>query len=491
MIPPPRPDLRVTPIGTGLAVDDPVTGGRARLGPESAAVWRALLDGHRHPATLLAALPHLTPATIRDRLCQLDDALLLDGPRWAAQRALFEEAEPLPPAADLPLRLDPALRHQCVRCGASCTGVHVGPVPDTTRAAVERLGLWRAVPGATKADDAFARGQGPDGPWAMMRRVGEACFALRADAGCALHAAEGSAAKPPICRQFPYTFTRGPDAVHVGLQMECARFEATLPAGAERPVAAIEAELTALVAEGAEVFDLPDPVPIAAGLWRPRARVAPLIDALARATGARDPGPPLAELLEPLWTGPTEAPAPWRAFAYWPDAAAPDPAAERVRLRDALDDLLGRLGEAADQGGRPLDGEATARVRTAVRRWTGRDDLGRRPAAPWAHPEGHRLWRLAWTAHVRDLAIVRQRDLAAGLGRLDLLTDLARLIASDAAATRRADRATVEDVNVGLRFASRVLRMAPVDALLRQHAFVLRGALLPVDDVPPWLGVPA
>ena len=41
MIPPPRPDLRVTPVGAGLAVDDPVTGGRARLGPESAAVWRA------------------------------------------------------------------------------------------------------------------------------------------------------------------------------------------------------------------------------------------------------------------------------------------------------------------------------------------------------------------------------------------------------------------------------------------------------------------
>lgn len=481
MIPPPRPDLRVTPVGAGLAVDDPVTGGRARLGPESAAVWRALLDGHRHPATLIAAVPHLSPATLRDRLCQLDDALLLDGARFAAHRGLFARAEPLPAAADLPLRLDPALRHQCVRCGASCTGVHVGPVPDTTRAAVERLGLWRAVPGAQKPDDAFVRGQSPDGPWAMMRRVGEACFALAQDATCGLHAAEGPAAKPPICRQFPYTFTRGPDAVYVGLQMECARFEATLPAGAERPVERVEAELTALVAEGAEVFDLPDPVPLAAGLWISRAAYLGQAPRWAAALDADAPPDALRALAAEILAAAGDAlpPDPWRATAYWPAADAPSPAAARAAFVAALDDLLERLSEAASLGGRALEAEATAAARRALHATA--------DAPPLADPEARRLAQLPWRAAVREHGLIRQRDLAAGFGRLELSIALARGIAAD----RAPAPVPVRALNDGLRLASRVLRMAPVDALLRQHAFVLRAALLPALEAGPWLGVPA
>ncbi len=490
MIPPPRTDLRVTPVGDGLAVDDPVTGGRARLGPESAAVWRAVLEGHHHPATLIAALPHLRPATIRDRLRQLDDALLLDGERFATQRALFERAQPLPAAADLPVRLDPALRHQCVRCGASCTGVHVGPVPDTTRAAVERLGLWRAVPGATKPDDAFARGQGPTGPWAMMRRVGEACFALNDDRACGLHAAEGPAAKPPICRQFPYTFTRGPDAVHVGLQMECARFEATLPAGAERPVAAIEAELTALVAEGAEVFDLPDPVPVAAGLWMSRAEYLKRHAWFARSLAWPPHGPGLRVLTQIVIdrVQRRHPPDAWRALAYWPGADEPDVRTARARLTIALRDLLVRLAEAADLGGRALEAEATATAGEVL-------DLRRlgwlETSMVWAGADACRLWNLPWHAAVREHGFVRQRDLAAGFGRIDLMVCLAQ----DITRARAAAGPSVQDANDGMRLASRVLRMAPVDALLRAHAFVLRTAVLGGDapdiEAGPWLGVPA
>ncbi len=489
MIPPPRLDLRVTPVGAGLAVDDPVTGGRARLGPQSAAVWRALLDDHHHPATLIAAVPHLTPATIRDRLCQLDDALLLDGARFAAQRALFENAQPLPAAADLPLRLDPALRHQCVRCGASCTGVHVGPVPDTTRAAVERLGLWRAVPGAEAPDDAFVRGQGPDGPWAMMRRVGEACFALTADAACGLHAALGPAAKPPICRQFPYTFTRGPDAVHVGLQMECARFEATLPAGAERPVEAVEAELTALVGEGAEVFDLPDPVPVAAGLWMSRAEYLKRHAWFARALAWPPYGPGFRGLTQLIVDRVQRRlpPDAWRALAYWPGADDPDPRSAQDRLAVALRDLLGRLAEAADLGGRAVEAEATAAAREVI-------DLGRlgwlETSMFWAGADACRLWNLPWHAAVREHGFVRQRDLAAGFGRIDLMVCLAQ----DITRARVPSAPSAQDANDGLRLASRVLRMAPVDALLREHAYVLRTAVLggdvPSIEAGPWLGVP-
>jgi hypothetical protein len=80
--------------------------------------------------------------------------------------------------------------HRCIGCGRSCTGSRVVPVDADEAARIERLAAELGVPR-------------PLSNGALRRNMGRCCL-WSPEGGCALHAAYGAAAKPAVCRQFPF-----------------------------------------------------------------------------------------------------------------------------------------------------------------------------------------------------------------------------------------------------------------------------------------------
>lgn len=468
MIPAPRDDLEVTGDSAARDIEDPVTGHRTRLGPQGAAVWGALSEGADDVEALEAATG-LDPGTLAWRLRQIDCALVLDSPRWRAQRALFG---PRPDRAERPpLRMAPELRHRCVGCGSSCHAVHVGPVPLATHLAADHHGLWRDVPGASSAGDLFVQ----VGEQRFMARRDDACVVLRPDGRCAVHAAAGAAAKPGVCRQFPYTLTRTADAIHVGLQMECRSLAESLASG--RGDAGVDADLAALVGEDAQIYDLPVAVPLAPGIFVDAgellAWLRPVADRITAAAGL-----PWGALMDDVCAEAlpfVAARARLVDDAWCPDVDVPAPAAAADLLRGALTDGLEALVDAASGAGKPFDAALARHVLSALPAAFG-EAL---PTVSW-HPDAVTLLHTAVAADLQGLEVVRDRDLLFGLGRLRLTLTLAETVARRRALTvaRRVVRA--QDINDAIVAVTRALRTTPLVAALRAHAAEVR-----------WLGAAA
>ncbi len=470
----------MTGSAEGRVIDDPVTGHRTHLGPQGAAVWEALTAGAT-TTDALAAATELDPTVLAWRLRQLDCALVLDSPRWRDQRALFA---PRPdPETPPPLRLAPGLKHRCVGCGSSCHAVHVGPVPLATHLAADHHALWRDVPGANGAADLFVQA----GELRFMARRDDACVLLRPDGRCAIHAAAGAAAKPGVCRQFPYTLTRTPDAIHVGLQLECRSLTESLDAG--RDESGIEADLIALTGADAQVYELPHAVPLTCGVFVDAgellAWLRPVADRISAAAGL-----PWGALMDDVCAEalPFVAARARLIDDSWcvaPDA--PEPAVAVGRLRGALERGLAALVEAAEGAKKPYDVALAEQLREALPAAFG-DPL---PTVSW-HPEAVTLLHTALAADLQGLEVVRDRDLLFGLGRTRLSLTLAETVARLRALTvaRRVVRA--QDVNDALVVVTRALRTTPVDAALREHAAEVRwlGAA-PGRPFESWMGAPA
>jgi hypothetical protein len=472
-----RADLQVEPDGAGLRITDAVTRTRLSLGPEGAAVWRALAAGASGPAALRAALPALSPTRLRAHVRVLADALAFDDERWRGQAPLF--AAPTRAAAPLPLRLHPALRHRCVGCGSSCLGVDIGPVGPETEAAVAAHGLWRALPDAGDPGDAFVDAEVEGRTLRFLRRREGACFALRADGLCGVHGAAGADAKPPVCRQFPYTFVRGPDAVYVGLQMECRSFPASAAAAQSVPVGDETEALARFVERGAVVFDLPDPVPVAPGLYVAASDWAAWWAALcAAAESAPEPDAAfaaVADVARRLVAGRAAtlggAPA-WLDAAAW-GVAEPDPDAERARLLDALAETCAGLAEEHAAAGHPLEAALLGLTQRALLVLAGELPL---PRVRWTG-DGPALLRTWLLAEIHGQEPVRRDDLLAGLGRLGL-----RLRVAGAATNLRAFEvarlvAHPQDANDALVAVNKTLRSPPLRRLLDRERAALRQLL--------------
>lgn len=508
MLPAPRGELIVRDASDGgIAIEDPITGHRTHLGPESAAVWIALAAGHDTPAGLCAAARGLDATTVRDRLRQIGDALLLDDDRWKAQRGLFttaRDAEPaqhpaLHPALPPGLRLSPALRHRCVRCGSSCLNVDVGPVSDASLAAIENHRLYRGD--AESAAEMVQTRITAAGPLRVFDHDRGACALLDGDA-CTLHAAAGEAAKPGGCRQFPYTFTAGPDGIDVGLQFECRSLIAAAAAGAAVETDQITAELHALVAaglagdaNGAAIAHLPAAIAIGPGLfvsarryldWWQTARSAPLPAVIASAIALAEARQ--AELADTR---------PWLDRPLWPETLpGTRPPITRPLLREALPtELLGAcawLSRDAAGRGDLVEQEQADLVRKAVLVAQGTVRLT--PTEFAADPTD--LEGIALTGALADHRAVLDFDLLQGLGRLALWLRLARALARLRAAQASRRPVHPQDVNDALVITHRVLRQGAVDHTLRAaHAAVRVGLLdaLPstAEPLPDWIGVPA
>lgn len=490
-LPAPRSDLRVRDAADDtLVIDDPVTGHRTQLGAESAAVWVARAAGHDTAEGLCKAVPHLDALTVRERMAQIGDALLLDDHRWRAQKALFDRpARPTPRT----VHVDPALRHRCIRCGSSCLNVDIGPVEQHTLDAIDAHALWAGTD-AESADETVRRRLTEQGPVLAFDDVDGACIMLRGGDACAIHGAAGAEAKPAGCRQFPYTFTEAPDGVHVGMLFECRSLTAAARAGQVESDDELVGRLRALVDGGAGVGTLPDPVMIGPGLfvpverylsWWSQARavvdptdrdldalVAPAI-ALVEARRA-ELGP------EPEW------------LAAWPGAGStpPDVGALRQAVPTQVMSACAYMTHDAAQRGDLVTQEQAELVRKATLLHLG---VVRTPPTVFVEPAPGDVdpWRVALIGALADHRMVMGVDLLQGLGRLRLWLTLSRALARLRAvqAARRPIRP--DDANDALVIAHRVLRSGVVDHALRSAHAAIRATLTRDGRYHRWMGVPS
>ncbi len=451
-IPPPRTDLAVHPNGDGVLLGDTVAGQQTALGPQSTGVWMALRDGHCTPAALEAALPDLPRAVLRARIGQLAHACVLDDARWQVQRLLFRGPRAAPAAAGAPLRQPAALRHQCVRCGSSCTGVAVGPIGPATEAVL--------------APDQLR----PAGAHQLMARAAEACVVYAPEAGCGIERAHGRAAKPDPCRQFPLTLTQGPDVVRVGLSAECRRLLACLAAGAQGdpPGAAAQAELAALAQRPGVAVPLPDPVQLAPGLFVPLAEFLPHFEGLGVALPGLRAG--LATWLDGVRLALPDLP--WLAAAPWGDPPAPVADRAEAALWRAITAAAAEGAEDAATAGQGWEAERSALVARAASHLAG--DAPLPPIRPLEPDADAALEAAVVHGALAGLEPVQRRDVLWGVGRVQLLTVLGRAVAQVRAARVARAFTTPQDLNDGLVVASLTLRSPRVEQALGEHAATVR-----------------
>lgn len=146
----------------------------------------------------------------------------------------------------------------CQNSGACCRNDWLIGVDDVS---YERLrGVdWPAVDPALPAREKFARLSAPLPGGERMtfaRAPGGGCVFLAADERCSIHRHLGAAAKPQVCREFPYSFVQTPDGVAVGVSFACT----AVRAHQGQALADQEDEIRGVLAGSTRVRTLPDPI---------------------------------------------------------------------------------------------------------------------------------------------------------------------------------------------------------------------------------------
>lgn len=145
-------------------------------------------------------------------------------------------------------------RFSCAACGESCRGHRLGPILPADAARLRALD-WAGTGRApehffTDSASEIAADDAPPGGL-FLRKEGEACQFLRADHLCEVHARFGAAAKPLMCRAFPFVLRATASGLVAGLRLgECLSAE---EAARGAPLPAQEAELRALWEESPRV----------------------------------------------------------------------------------------------------------------------------------------------------------------------------------------------------------------------------------------------
>jgi len=125
--------------------------------------------------------------------------------------------------ADRPLLLPDNVVFTCQQSGACCRSDWLIGVDDAAHA---RL---RDVRDIAPGRDAFIPLPFPlpsGERVTFARRADGACVFLTADTRCGIHRQLGAAAKPQVCREFPYHFVQTPDGVAVGVSFACTAVRA-------------------------------------------------------------------------------------------------------------------------------------------------------------------------------------------------------------------------------------------------------------------------
>jgi Fe-S-cluster containining protein len=158
--------------------------------------------------------------------------------------------------ADLPLLLPDGVVFTCQQSGACCRSDWLIGVEDAAHARLREIAWERHDPALGGGDKfvplPFALASGERLTFA--RRPSGACVFLTADTRCAIHRHLGAAAKPQVCREFPYHFVHTPDGVAVGVSFACTAVRAHHGAS----LTAQRDEVRAVLAGSRRVERLPD-----------------------------------------------------------------------------------------------------------------------------------------------------------------------------------------------------------------------------------------
>ncbi len=158
--------------------------------------------------------------------------------------------------ADLPLLLPDNVVFTCQQSGACCRSDWLIGVDDAAHARLRDV-AWERHDPALEAGAAFVPLPFPlpgGERLTFARRPGGACVFLTEDARCGIHRQLGAAAKPQVCREFPYHFVQTPDGVAVGVSFACTAVRAHHGA----TLAAQRDEVRAVLAGSTRVERLPE-----------------------------------------------------------------------------------------------------------------------------------------------------------------------------------------------------------------------------------------
>ena len=162
-----------------------------------------------------------------------------------------------PPAAGSAALVLPDLRYSCHCTGCCCEAFPRIDVDDDTRRALGSIAM-ESLPEAAERLEAAVDGVTEFDGKPVLRHCpgGYRCVFLRTDRLCELHAVHGSAAKPKVCREFPYRFRATPSGVFVGLSFVCPSVRANSGAS----VADQSADLAAIAADSTGASSVDEPV---------------------------------------------------------------------------------------------------------------------------------------------------------------------------------------------------------------------------------------
>jgi Fe-S-cluster containining protein len=478
-----RAEVQAKRYGKRLVLEDHERLVRVPVDELGVRIASALAEAPRAPDGLVAMLK-APRAAVFERVVLMNRQLLLDTPRARGSLELRRAAAPPPgpaaPAAEVPLQYPEGLAHGCIACGSCCSGTDLGPLRAADVENIRSFDWGPHLPADVTSEDWFQELEGPQG--ASITLLGQRhgrCVFLGPDKLCTIHKVRGAATKPTICRQFPYQFVRTPDGIQVSFSMECRSWWQARQRG--RPVREDEAGVRGLLAEGAPVVEVPNPVPVWDGLeWSWGRWLEVRGELLAAAKGAASPAAMLEELAQVTY----------RAFASSMDShrdeerfALPEawglPEAPARAQEDLTVELERRfLGDLEDLARRYRTvGDDANAERLERLGWGVRYVLRRKPLEDLARcPEETEIWRDLALAALYAHEPVRRGDLLTGMALLVLqvLTGH-RLAALTARATLRG-RTAEQDVVDAMVLVTKLLRGSAVLASLMG----LREALVPL-----------
>ncbi|MFZ4578779.1 MAG: hypothetical protein ACOYOB_10335 [Myxococcota bacterium] len=457
-----RPSLTPQPgEGRNWVIADPMLSRAVRLGEADARLARALVAGGS--VASLAKSAGLNQAETAVRLTGLARLYLLDGRRSRDRIALQAEKNAFSQAlalgtADQPIEwprgLDPP-RHGCIGNGGCCGATFLGPLNEADVARVAGLAFAGGPhhrPGDVVLEQVTVAGRVHTG---MRRDDSGRCVAQRTDRLCGVHADHGAPVKPMVCRQFPLRMYRSPRGVHVSLLLACDGYAQARDQGEPWPQR--EAEVRALLAEGASLPRVTLPLEWSAGLPVPEAAWWVLRDELYALEDTSDAWVWLAAVVRHVGVAVAEREAAcregedivWRSACHGLDAFLQQPLA--YLDIDAAAKHADALREAACSS---LPGEA-ARLRNLA---LGMDFLR---SGRSLRPGGGLVAEPAAKRHLidivaNDLALqVALGQLDAGLGALTRRLVLAESIACALAADDHRDHVTGADTTRALHVVAR------------------------------------
>ena len=482
--------LEKTSAGGALAyvVRDLETGQSIHMDALGAALV-ADLDRPRPLTALRRALEkrfrrELGPLLLRQRLDMLTRNYLLRGPRASrfVELASASRERSRDSRDALPFAFRAGLKHACQASGGCCSGTDVGPLSAEVVRPLEERDWGERVPARAEGVPLFRTGSfGGETIWLTGSHEG-ACVFLNDDKLCQVHAELGAEAKPAICRQFPYLFTRTPDGeLAVSIQMECRSYlRAKAAAG---PTPEIEGDLRALVESGAFVQEVREPLELARGCPVSWTEYKELEEALFHAFDGAESASAGAEAARQVLRGVVgvqeavfAAEEPHLEVGRW-SSAWPDVSFEGPARPERLRRLLVALLEATRSSQTEYE-EAGDRVRAGMHARFGEAiqlafveaiDPGR-----WRDRDGalEEVSRDVWRAAVFAKQPLAQAHLAAGMGLLHL--ELALVAASAAGRAREAARVEIVEQDA-------VDSMVGVNKILRQHSIAGVLRLRPED----------